>query len=115
MARFPDYAPEFRIEIDGDPIPPAMRGSVSRISYTEGIAGASRVEVTLANEQLQWLDHALLDAGLGFELHLGYAPDPLERVFVGEITGVNAITDVSLNDLYDREAVLQKTIFRSNK
>ncbi|HQY90009.1 MAG: NifU family protein [Caldilineaceae bacterium] len=32
-----------------------------------------------------------------------------------EITGVNAITDVSLNDLYDREAVLQKTIFRSNK
>ena len=30
-----------------------------------------------------------------------------------EITGVNAITDVSLNDLYDREAVMQKTIFRS--
>jgi hypothetical protein len=90
MARFPDYAPEFRIEIDGAPIPPAMRGSVSRISFTSGIAGASRVEVTLANEQLQWLDHPLLDADLGFELHLGYAPDPLERVFVGEITGVNA-------------------------
>jgi hypothetical protein len=67
-----------------------MRGSVSRISYTDGIAGASRVEVTLANEQLQWLDHPLLDADLSFELHLGYAPDPLERVFVGEITGVNA-------------------------
>ena len=32
-----------------------------------------------------------------------------------EITGVNAITDVSLTDLYDREAVTQKTIFRSNK
>jgi Fe-S cluster biogenesis protein NfuA len=32
-----------------------------------------------------------------------------------EITGVNAITDVSLNDLYDREAVMQKTIFRSNR
>jgi len=30
-----------------------------------------------------------------------------------EITGVNAITDVSLTDLYDREAVMQKTIFRS--
>jgi len=30
-----------------------------------------------------------------------------------EITGVNAITDVSLSDLYDREAVMQKTIFRS--
>jgi hypothetical protein len=90
MARFPDYAPEFKIEIDGAPIPPAMRGSVSRISYTEGIAGASRVEVTLANEQLQWLDHPLLETDLGFALHLGYAPDPLTRVFVGEITGVNA-------------------------
>jgi Fe-S cluster biogenesis protein NfuA len=32
-----------------------------------------------------------------------------------EITGVNAITDVSLTDLYDREAVMQKTIFRSNR
>ena len=30
-----------------------------------------------------------------------------------EITGVNAITDVSLTDLYDRGAVMQKTIFRS--
>lgn len=30
-----------------------------------------------------------------------------------EITGVNAITDVSLSDLYDRQAVMQKSIFRS--
>lgn len=30
-----------------------------------------------------------------------------------EITGVNAITDVSLSDLYDRQAVMQKTIVRS--
>lgn len=30
-----------------------------------------------------------------------------------EVTGVNAITDVSIRDLYDREAVLQKTIVRS--
>jgi len=90
MAQFPTYAPEFRIELDGTMIPAAMRGSVSRISYTDGIAGASRVEVTLANDQLQWLDHPLLQAGIPFELHLGYAPDPLERVFVGEVTGVNA-------------------------
>jgi Fe-S cluster biogenesis protein NfuA len=30
-----------------------------------------------------------------------------------EITGVNAITDVSLSDLYNRDAVMQKTIVRS--
>ena len=90
MATFPAYAPEFRIEIDGEPVPVAMRGAIARISYTDGIAGADRVEVTLANERLQWLDHPLLQADKGFELFLGYAPDPLERVFVGEITGVNA-------------------------
>lgn len=90
MARYPTYAPEFRIEIDGGPIPPALRGAVSRISYTDGIEGADRVEVTFANEQLQWLDQPLLQADRGFRLLLGYAPDPLESVFVGEVTGVNA-------------------------
>lgn len=90
MARYPTYAPEFKIEIDGEPIPPALRGAVSRVSYTDGIQGADRVEVTIANENLRWLDHPLLQADLGFRLLLGYAPDPLESVFVGEITGVNA-------------------------
>lgn len=90
MTRFPTYAPEFRVEIDGSPIPAAMRAAVSRISYTEGIAGSSRVEMTLANDQLQWLDHPLLDADQSFDLFLGYAPDPLERLFVGEVTGINA-------------------------
>ncbi len=90
MARYPTYAPEYSIEIDGDPIPPALRGSVSRISYTDGIQGADRVEVSIANEGLRWLDHPLLQVDNRFTLSLGYAPDPLERVFVGEITGVNA-------------------------
>jgi phage protein D len=90
MARFPGYAPEYRIEIDGRPIPPALRGCVSRISYTDGMQGADRVEVSIANENLRWLDHPLLQVDNRFTLALGYAPDPLERVFVGEITGVNA-------------------------
>jgi phage protein D len=90
MARFASYAPEYSVEIDGEPIPPALRGSISRISYTDGIQGADRVEVSVANEGLRWLDHPLLQVDNRFTLSLGYAPDPLERVFVGEITGVNA-------------------------
>ncbi|MEU7000211.1 hypothetical protein [Nonomuraea sp. NPDC046570] len=90
MARFPAYAPEYRIEIDGEPIPPALRGCVSRISHTDGIQGADRVEISVANPDLRWLDHPLLQVDNGFTLALGYAPDPLERVFVGEITGINA-------------------------
>src|SRR2546426_926135 len=74
----------------GEPIPPAMRASVMRINYQDGLEGADRVEITLANEGLQWLDHPLLQMDNGFSLSIGYAPDPLEEVFVGEITGVNA-------------------------
>jgi hypothetical protein len=90
VARYATYAPEYTIEIEGAPIPPALRGAVSRISYTDGMKGADRVELTIANESLRWLDHPLLQMDNGFTLSLGYAPDPLERVFVGEITGVNA-------------------------
>ncbi|MDZ7347452.1 MAG: hypothetical protein ONB53_01245 [candidate division KSB1 bacterium] len=58
------------------------------VSYTDGIEGADRVEVTFANPDLRWLDHPLLQADNSFSLSIGYAPDPLEEVFVGEITGV---------------------------
>jgi phage protein D len=90
MAAFARYAPGYRLEIGGDAIPLAMRASVIRISYQDGIEGADRVEVTLANEGLQWLDHPLLQLDNKFTLAIGYAPEPLEKVFVGEITGVSA-------------------------
>lgn len=89
MARFPNYAPEYRIEINGEMIPPELRACVVRISYQDGLEGADRVEITIANHGLQWLDHPLLQVDNGFSLSIGYAPDPLEKVFVGEITGVN--------------------------
>ena len=81
-------APEFTIRIDGDVIPAALRGSIVSVSYTDGIEGADRVEVSIANPSLQWLDHPLLQVNNGFSLSIGYAPGPLEEVFVGEITGV---------------------------
>ncbi len=90
MARFPRYAPDFLIEINGDPIPPALRASVTRVQHEDGLQGADRVEISLANEDLQWLDHPLLQMDNKLELSYGYAPDPLEKVFTGEITGVTA-------------------------
>jgi len=90
MARYATFAPEFAITIGGEPIPAALRGAISRVSYTDGLKGADRVEITVSNERLQWLDHPLLQVDNPFTLSLGYAPDPKQRVFVGEITGVNA-------------------------
>lgn len=86
----PYYAPEFRIEINGMPIPATLRASISNVSFQTGLEGADRVELTLANDNLRWLDHELLAFDNTLTLALGYAPHQLEQVFVGEIVGQSA-------------------------
>jgi hypothetical protein len=88
MPTYPQYAPVCKVEIDGSPLPAALRASVVSVTYHDGIKGADRVEVTFANPGLQWLDHPLLAVDKSFKLSIGYVPDPPEPVFVGEITGV---------------------------
>jgi phage protein D len=88
MAQFPKYAPEFRLKINGEPLPTALGAAVSGISYKDGLEGADSVDVTFANPNLRWLDHPILQVDNGLKLSIGYAPDPLEEVFVGEITAV---------------------------
>ncbi|MBE2222493.1 MAG: hypothetical protein IAF02_13180 [Anaerolineae bacterium] len=116
MAQFPRYAPEYAIEINGEQLPTAVRAAVAGITYQDGQNAADRVEVSLANHDLRWLQSHI--RGLGFQpfptnvrlgpggaaltgqgdglfdidnklvLSLGYAPDPLEKVFEGEVTGL---------------------------
>src|SRR5258708_675855 len=88
MARYPHLAPQFTVQIGGANLPHALRGSISSLTYTDGMEGADSVEVTYANQNFQWLGEPLLAVDQGFKLFIGYAPDPLEEVFVGEITGV---------------------------
>lgn len=90
MALYPNYAPDYRVQFDGNNIPPEMRASVIAIHYTDGIQGADRVEMVLANEDLQWLDHPLLQIDNSFTLSIGYAGDALDDSFFGEVTGVEA-------------------------
>jgi hypothetical protein len=88
MALYPKYVPDFKIRINDEPLPAVLRAGMSGVSYQDGLEGADRVEVTFANPDLRWLDHSLLQVDNGFRLSLGYLPDTLEEVFVGEITGV---------------------------
>lgn len=88
MAKYSVYAPEFQVRINGAPLPAEMRGCIGSVGYTDGMEGADRVEVSLANPSLQWLDHPLLQPGNDFAFAMGYAPDPLEETFVGEITSI---------------------------
>ncbi len=90
MARFPNYAPEYRIQINDGDLPEALRRSIISVNFEEGMEGASRVEISVANENRRWLDHSLFTLDNGVKLALRYAPDPFTEMFVGEITGVDA-------------------------
>ena len=110
------YAPEFKLAINDADLPPALRSAVTSVRYEDGTQAADRVEIGLANPDLRWLQSHI--RGLGFRpfptgirvgpagvsegpaegafdidnkvaLSLGYADEPLEEMFVGELTGVN--------------------------
>jgi len=84
----PRFAPDARITANAMPLPAAMRSSVSRIALQLGLEGADRLELTLVNEGLRWLDQPQIALGRELRLELGYAPDPLDQVFVGEVVGL---------------------------
>jgi uncharacterized protein len=88
MVAHATYSPMFTVRLDGEPLPVPMRAATTSMRYQDGLEGADRVELVLSNERLQWLDHPLLQTDVGLELEIGYAPGPADRVFVGEITGI---------------------------
>jgi phage protein D len=117
MARYSHYAPAFRIRINDQELPVALRSSITSVRYQDGVNAADRVEIGIANTNLRWLQNHI--QGLGFRpfptgvkvgpvgrldaapegtfdldnklsLAMGYAPDPLEEIFLGEVTGVQA-------------------------
>lgn len=116
MARYPRYKPEFKIRINDNDLPAALRASITSVRYQDGRQAADRVEIGIANTNLRWLQTHI--RGLGFQpfptgvklgpvgrldaapegtfdldnkltLEMGYAPDPLEEMFLGEVTGVS--------------------------
>jgi phage protein D len=93
MPSYPTYAPMFTVRINGDVLPTPMRAAITSLRYQDGLEGADRVELVLANDGLRWLDHPLLQVDAGLELELGYAGTPLETVFVpgGSIPTVTVV------------------------
>ncbi|HMD70403.1 MAG TPA: hypothetical protein VKF41_03630 [Bryobacteraceae bacterium] len=116
MAPHPQYVPDYRIQINGEDLPSALRASVTSVRFQEGRNASNRVEVGLANANLRWLQKHI--KGLGFQpfadkilapgpalpgitadglfdidnkltLAMGYV-NQLSDLFEGEITGVEA-------------------------
>ncbi|AQH02652.1 hypothetical protein A9R05_27370 [Burkholderia sp. KK1] len=79
------FVPEFALQLNGQPVPAALRAAIESVRCQTGMEGLDEVEVTLANEGLRWLDDPEFRLGTRLTLRLGYAPDPLVQVFDGEV------------------------------
>lgn len=84
------FVPDFRLQIGGAPVPAELRASVSSVTLVSGLEGADRVEVTLVNDGLRWLDQSLFALDTAVSLQLGYADTGTQQVFVGQIVGFGA-------------------------
>jgi phage protein D len=117
MPAHPQYAPMYRLTIGGSDIPAVLRSSITSVRYEDGKDGADQVQVNLANPNLQFLQShvrglaaiapptglslntfgrgdivpgGLFDLDNEVMLAVGYAPDPLTDMFLGEVTAVGA-------------------------
>jgi hypothetical protein len=84
------FIPDFRLAIGGAPVPAELRASISTVTLISGLEGADRVEITLVNDGLRWLDQALFALDTPVTLSLGYADTGVEQSFVGTIVGFGA-------------------------
>jgi phage protein D len=117
MVALPQYAPIYRLAINGRELPAAVASCVTSIRYEDGLDGADQVQVSLANPDLRFLQQhirglsvlapptgigintiaradvvpgGLFDMDNEVSLALGYAPGLPEEMFLGEITAVAA-------------------------
>jgi hypothetical protein len=79
------YVPDFRVVLDGAPMPAEFRALVTALRCDTGMEGVDQVEITLVNDALRLLDDQRLKVGVGLGLDLGYAGGELSRVFTGVI------------------------------
>lgn len=84
------FVPEFSVLLDGQPIPAELRACIQGVRCQTGYEGLDEVELTIANEKLRWLDNPLFRLDTALTLKVGYAPDPLEQVFDGEVVARGA-------------------------
>lgn len=84
------FAPDYRLHLDGRPISSDLRGAITNVSFTSALEGSDRVEIGVANQYLRWTDDPALEPGVQLTLSLGYNPHDFEQVFVGEVVSVQA-------------------------
>lgn len=84
------FAPAFKLNINGTEIPGALRTCITSVRLQSGMEGADRLEFSVFNEQLRWLDHDLLKLQNEIQLRMGYVDSGLIPLFSGLLSGVEA-------------------------
>src|ERR1700675_2937533 len=111
------FVPAYALTINGIPIPNLLKSSISGITFESGMDAANRVEISVANPALEWLQNhinglgflpvptgllapplpgaalapaGLLDMNNTLALSLSYAGQPLVPMFEGGVTGLEA-------------------------
>jgi phage protein D len=82
------YVPDFDLSINGMSIPADFRASITGLSFEEALEGADRVELHFADPGSRLLDSPLLQLGAILGLGIGYQPNGIRPMFLGDITGV---------------------------
>src|SRR4029453_8561515 len=78
------YPPRYRIKVDEQDLS-ALGVEINAVSVSEVLDGASRASFFVGNGDLRWLSSPLFKPGARVTVWMGYA-DPLEQLFIGEIT-----------------------------
>ncbi|WP_046867560.1 phage late control D family protein [Microvirga massiliensis] len=86
----PYYVPRYHLELGGTAIPATLQASIASIRHDTGLEGSDRVELTVVNENLRWLDHPLFNLDRSLTLSFGYMPDRAMQVFDGIIVSKTA-------------------------
>ncbi len=89
---FDTLTPEFRIQINGNALPPAAQADLIAVSVLEDVDATGMFTFTLgcwdsAQMQVKWIDDDLFKEGNSVEIKMGYR-DNLQSLFKGEITGL---------------------------
>ena len=74
MASYPQFAPQFKVQIGGQIYRPGCAGRFRASPIRTAWKVPDSVDVTFANPSLQWLNNPLLAVDQSFNLSIGYAP-----------------------------------------
>jgi phage protein D len=89
---FDTLTPDFRLSINGTELPQAARADMVSVRVLSDVGAAGMFTFTLIcwdgqRMQVKWIDDDLFKEGNSVDIQIGYR-DKLERVFQGEITGL---------------------------